>query len=87
MTLHFVYVLHSEKSRRYYIGSSKDVEQRLAQHNSGMMRSTRPHRPWLLMYTESHETLVEARRRESQIKSWKNPSYMERTLGLTAHVK
>ena len=80
--MYFVYVLHSEKSGRYYIGSSKDVEQRLAQHNSGMMRFSRHHRPWQLVYTEAHETLVEARRRESQIKSWKSPSYMERVLGL-----
>ena len=85
--MYFVYVLHSEKSGRYYIGSSKNVEQRLTQHNSGMMRSTSPHRPWQLMYTEAHETLAEARRRESQIKSWKSPSYMERVLGLASQGK
>ena len=85
--MYFVYVLYSEKVRRYYIGSSKDVEQRLAQHNSGMMRPTRPLRPWQLVYTEAHETLVEARRRELQIKSWKSPVYMERVLGLAAQVK
>jgi putative endonuclease len=57
--LYFVYVLHSEKSHCYYIGSSKDIKPRLAQHNSGMMRFSRPYKPWQVVYTEAYETLAE----------------------------
>ncbi|MCZ6614223.1 MAG: GIY-YIG nuclease family protein [Chloroflexi bacterium] len=78
----FVYILQSESSGRYYIGSTKDTAQRLTQHNAGMMKSTRSFRPWRLVYTETYETLPQARNREAQIKSWKNRSYMETVLGL-----
>ncbi len=56
----FVYVLHSDAAGRYYIGSTRDVAQRLAQHNNGMMKATRPHRPWRIVHTESFESLAEA---------------------------
>ena len=62
--LYFVYVLHSEKNHRYYICSSKYIKQRLARHNSGMMRFNRPYMPRQVVYTEAYETLAEARRRE-----------------------
>ena len=78
----FVYVLHSKKRDRYYIDSTKDIAQRLAQHNAGMTKTTRTLRPWRLVYTEVFETLPEARAREAQIKAWKNRSYMEKVLGL-----
>ena len=78
----FLYILESEKSSRYYIGVTNDVQKRLAQHNAGMSKSTRAWRPWRLVHTERYETLGEARRREAQIKSWKNRNYMEQVLGL-----
>ncbi|MDP2918981.1 MAG: GIY-YIG nuclease family protein, partial [Dehalococcoidia bacterium] len=31
----YVYILQSEKSGRYYIGSTGDIPTRLAQHNAG----------------------------------------------------
>ncbi len=78
----FVYVLRSPKSGRYYIGCADDVGRRLGQHNAGMSKTTRNSRPWRLVHTEAFDTLAKARRREAQIKSWKNTSYMERVLGL-----
>jgi putative endonuclease len=82
----FTYVLRSEATGRYYIGSTKDVSQRLVQHNSGTTPSTRRNRPWKLAHVEGFAILSEARRRERQLKGWKNPGYMGRILGLdTAH--
>ena len=78
----YVYILRSELSNQYYIGSTKDVTIRLAQHNAGKSIWTKNHRPWKVIYTEAFETLNKARQREQQIKSWKNPSYMEKTLGI-----
>ena len=82
LALFFVYVLRSEKRDRYYIGSTQDVAQRLAQHNAGMMKGTRGLRPWRLVHAEAWETRAQARQREGQIKSWKNRAYLEKTLGL-----
>jgi hypothetical protein len=35
------------------------------------------------VYSEPYNTLAEARRRELQIKSWKNPKYMRSALNIT----
>lgn len=78
----FVYVLQSQKNGRYYIGSTKNVEQRLIQHNAGMTQATQSLRPWKLVHTQSYETLALARRREKQLKSWKNGAYLQQALGL-----
>jgi putative endonuclease len=78
----YLYILKSTSSGRYYIGSSDNVEHRLVEHNSGKTPSTRNRGPWVLMHTEAFSTLSEARKREYQVKSWKNRAYMETMLGL-----
>ena len=78
----FVYALKSEVSGRYYIGSTVDVRRRLAQHNSGMTIATRHLRPWTLVYSEQLRTVADARKRERQLKSWKNRPYMQRMVGV-----
>ena len=78
----YVYVLLCERSSRYYVGSTNDVSRRVAEHNAGKTTSTRSYRPWRLVYTETFETLAEARQREREIKSWKSSRYMETALGL-----
>jgi putative endonuclease len=82
--MYYVYILRSELHNRYYIGSTKDAAIRLAQHNAGKSISTRKNRPWKIIYTEPFETLNKARQREQQIKSWKNPGYMEKTLTINS---
>ena len=78
----FVYILQSETTGRFYIGTSKDVSSRVVHHNAGGTVSTKSGRPWELVYTESFSTISEARQRERQIKAWKNPRYMCRNLGI-----
>ena len=79
----FLYILYSESSHRFYIGSGIDVSLRLFRHNAGHHISTKPYRPWKLVHTERFDSLAEARHRERQIKNWKNPEYMCKTL----HIK
>ena len=78
----YVYVLRSEKTSRFYVGSATNVERRLAQHNGGHTASTKPYRPWQLVYSEPFPTTAEAHARERQIKRWKNPAYMVKSLGI-----
>ena len=78
----YMYILQSEKNGYFYIGSTKEISVRLSQHNSGMTISTRNRRPWKLIYSETFDTLSEARKREQQIKSWKSPTYMIKMLGI-----
>jgi putative endonuclease len=66
------YILQSESSGRFYIGSAEDLPGRLAEHLRGHSPYTRNRGPWVLVYSEQHPVLAEARRRERQIKSWKS---------------
>jgi putative endonuclease len=69
--MYFTYIIRSQKTGRYYVGSTKDVSERLARHNGGKNKSTKPGVPWELVVTEEYQTRQEAYRREFQIKSYK----------------
>ena len=64
-----VYIIFSTKHRRSYVGISEDVDRRLAEHNRGSVKSTRPYVPWILIYTETLDSVPEARIREKYLKS------------------
>ncbi|MFH0890463.1 MAG: GIY-YIG nuclease family protein [Candidatus Liptonbacteria bacterium] len=66
--MYFVYILQSLKNGRYYVGSTDNVEQRVSYHNAGRVKSTKPHRPLKLVYSESFATNREAREREGFLK-------------------
>jgi len=73
----YLYILKSQKSSSFYIGSCKDIEKRIKQHNKGLVRSTKRNIPWCLVYSETYDTLCKARKRELQIKSWKKRAMIE----------
>jgi putative endonuclease len=75
--MYYIYILYSTSSDRYYVGYSSDLSTRLAKHNAGATRSTKPYRPWEMVYSESFETKSEALRREKQIKNYKSRNYIE----------
>ena len=76
INMFYVYILMSEKNGRYYVGYSESPERRLFEHNSGKVKSTRPHRPWRKVYSESYLSETEAMRRELEIKAKKSRSYI-----------
>jgi predicted GIY-YIG superfamily endonuclease len=67
-----VYVLHSRKAARTYVGIALDPAARLAQHNGkarGGARSTRAGRPWRVRKTYGpFATRAEAQRVEHAVK-------------------
>ncbi len=52
----YVYILYSKRGRKTYTGQTDDVEERLAQHNSGKTKYTSRFKPWDLIYTEECPT-------------------------------
>jgi len=66
-----VYIIQSIKTKRYYIGTTFNLEQRIKHHNSGANRSTRNKGPWEVVYKEFFGDKREAWLRERQIKSYK----------------
>ena len=67
--MYFVYVLRSLRTGRSYVGFTTNLLQRLAQHNSGITKSTKNRGPWELVHQEVFQTRAEAMRRERYWKS------------------
>ena len=76
------YVLRSQRTGRYYIGSTDNLEQRLIYHNTNKTRYTRGKGPWYLAWSELHSSRSEVVKREREIKGWKSRPYMERMLNI-----
>ena len=67
--MYYVYILLNETNVKTYTGVADDVNKRLAEHNTGRVKSSRPYRPYKIIHTESFETLKEARLKERFYKS------------------
>jgi putative endonuclease len=67
-----LYILQSQITSKFYIGSTFDLTQRLLDHKRGNTKTTRIHKPWALVYSENFDTLSQARSREKQLKKWKS---------------
>ena len=65
---YFIYVLKSCVSKRFYIGCTSDLQKRLLSHNQGKTKSTKPYKPWELVYSEKFESKTEAFKREWHLK-------------------
>ncbi|MBI2075387.1 MAG: GIY-YIG nuclease family protein [Candidatus Harrisonbacteria bacterium] len=66
--MYALYVLYSESCARHYIGITKDVKNRVAEHNAGEVRSTKAYRPWSVVRTEIFPDKTSARKREIFLK-------------------
>ena len=75
-----VYILQSQQTGRYYIGSTNDTTRRLRQHNAGYVTSTKRFLPWEMVYTEDFKEHIIAARREREIKSKKSRQFLERLI-------
>ena len=73
----FVYILRSDSLKRYYVGSTQDVTNRIGEHNSGECVSTRSGIPWELIRVEEFETRAEATKKEKRIKARGIARYLE----------
>jgi len=66
-----VYILHSEKNKKYYIGHTNNIQDRIRRHNRKLVNSTKSGCPWKIIYTEDFDNKNDAYRREFQIKAYK----------------
>ncbi|MFH2137423.1 MAG: GIY-YIG nuclease family protein [Candidatus Omnitrophota bacterium] len=67
--MYYVYILLNKGKTRTYTGVADDITKRLAMHNAGRVKASRPYRPYNIIQTESFATLKEARQKESFYKS------------------
>lgn len=83
--MYYIYILFSDKTNRYYIGSTDDLVRRLKHHNAGSTPSTKSGAPnWKIRYTEAVIDRTTALKRELEIKKKKSRNYLE---GLIQKVK
>lgn len=76
----YVYVLESRKNGELYYGSTLDLKSRLKEHNRGLNRSTKPFRPWRLIYYEACLSEKDAKRREKYFKTNQGRRLLKRRL-------
>ena len=62
-------VLYSDAHLRMYKGWCSDFNVRLNRHNRGLVKSTKPYRPWRLIYQETFPTRAAAFHREQYWKT------------------
>ncbi len=80
----YTYILQSIEHGTYYVGSTElIIDETLHKHNNGWVDSTKSKRPWKIIHAEEYATLSEARKREKQIKSWKDRKAIERLIEKT----
>ena len=78
--MYFLYILRSTSTGRFYVGQTRNLEERLQYHNAGYSKALKNRGPWQLVYTEQYATRAEAMRRERRIKSWKDRELIERLM-------
>jgi len=78
--MYFIYILRSLATGRSYVGFTKDLIQRLGQHNHGITKSMKNRGPWELVHQQSYRTRGEAVRRERFLKSGQGREELKRIL-------
>ncbi|MBI5779767.1 MAG: GIY-YIG nuclease family protein [Planctomycetes bacterium] len=76
----YVYILKSERNGTYCIGSAKNLDHRLVEHNSGEVKYTRNIRPLALMFAQKYDTLTKARKVEYKLKRLKSAKVIEQII-------
>ncbi len=66
---YYVYAIQSIKRNYLYVGLTNNIERRMDEHNTGKNKTTKPYRPFKLMFSEKHNTRQIAREREKYLKS------------------
>ncbi|MEW6611044.1 MAG: GIY-YIG nuclease family protein [Patescibacteria group bacterium] len=76
----YVYILRSLSDRKYYVGCTNNLSNRLREHNSGKSFSTKPRLPFVLIYYEAFPDREDAERREQFFKTGWGRNYLRRAL-------
>jgi len=66
---YYTYVLRSKKDDDLYVGYTDNLKRRVEEHNLGLVESTRPRRPFELVYYEACKDKQKAIEREKYFKT------------------
>ncbi|GGF27518.1 GIY-YIG nuclease family protein [Echinicola rosea] len=71
-----VYAISSENRNYIYVGMTSNLPKRINRHNAGYERTTKPYRPFKLIYTKEFDTRLQAREHEKYLKSRNGKRYL-----------
>lgn len=77
---YYVYVLRSLKDGRNYTGFTHNIQERLIQHNTGKVTSTKHRIPFELVYFEASKCIDDATHREKYLKTTYGKRYIKTRL-------
>jgi putative endonuclease len=77
---YFVYILHSQKLNRFYVGTTTEVDRRLAEHNNAQYPDSFTVRgiPWVLFLSISCSSSEQAYEMERFIKRMKSSAFIRK---------
>ncbi len=86
LSMIYVYVLKSSKDEKLYTGLTRNLPQRIKEHNEGGVFSTKLRRPFVPIYYEACLSENDARRREIYLKTGMGKRYLKNRLKNTLEV-
>jgi len=75
--MYYVYVLQSEQDNKFYTGFTRDLSERVKEHNSGISNSTKGRIPLRLVYYEYCLDHRDALKRERYLKTTWGKRYIK----------
>lgn len=85
--MYYTYILLSSKSHIFYFGSTINLKGRIKLHNTGKVKSTKPHLPWKLTWYCAFETEKQSREFEIYLKSGSGKAFAYKRLVSVALAK
>jgi putative endonuclease len=78
--MYYTYVIQSEKDKRFYTGFTRDLRNRLNEHNLGKVTSTKNRGPFTIVYYEACVNEQDATDREKYLKTGMGKRYLKNRL-------
>ena len=77
-----LYILQNNESKKYYVGCTEDIVQRVKEHNVKRKRKWSGRQPgeWRLVYERTFDDKCDALIEERKIKRQKSRKYIERLI-------
>ena len=77
---YYVYILISEKDKKFYTGYTKNLKLRFEQHNKGYVESTKNRKPFKLIYYEACLNEKDTIKREKYLKTYLGKMFLNNRL-------
>ena len=78
--MYYVYILWSSKSSNFYFGYTEDLRKRFEEHQSGLVFSTKPYKPWKLVFYATFDTMILAKDFERYLKTGSGKAFAYKRL-------